>query len=79
MHGERGGITAQALRADTKPVHRFAELDLELRASHVREQIALTMPHLLQPKPSEPEPLKKTKPSKVLDRLQKDRHRRHRP
>jgi len=49
--------------------------DIEIRASQVREQIALTMPHLIKP---EPEPLKKKKPSKVLDRLRKDRHRRHR-
>lgn len=54
---------------------KIRDLDLELRATQVREQIALTMPHLIKP---EPEPLKKTRPSKVLDRLQKDRHRRHR-
>jgi len=52
---------------------KVRDLDLELRATQVREQIALTMPHLIKP---EPEPLKKT--SKVLSRLQKDRHRHHR-
>jgi transposase-like protein len=60
---------------------KVRDLDLELRASHVREQIALTMPHLLEPERSapEPEPLKKTKSSKALDRLEKERHRHHRP
>ena len=55
---------------------KVRDLDLELRASHVREQIALTMPHLLKPE-SEPEPVKKTKPSKVLDKINKGRKRPH--
>jgi len=54
---------------------KVRDLDLELRASHVREQIALTMPHLLKPESSEPGPQKK-KPSKVLDKIKKDRKRR---
>jgi hypothetical protein len=64
------------------------ELDLENKASHVREQIALTMPHLLKragtvnagdPLPGDIEgEQKKTshKPSKVLDRLKKASKRR---
>jgi|HubBroStandDraft_6_1064221.scaffolds.fasta_scaffold357528_2 hypothetical protein len=79
------GAAGRPPKPDETPDPKVAELeakvrdlDLELRASHVREQVALTMPHLLQPEPSEPEPLKKTKPSKVLDRLQRDRHRHHR-
>jgi hypothetical protein len=58
---------------------KVRDLDLELRASEVREQIALTMPHILQAKPPEPESQKNKKPSKVLDRLEKERHRHHRP
>jgi hypothetical protein len=57
---------------------QIREMTIEIKASHVREQIALTMPHLLQPSPDEPAPQKKTKPSKVLDRIHKDRHRRRR-
>ena len=63
------------------------ELDLELRASQVREQIALTMPHILKRAGSleagDPSPLdlpeeKKTphKPSKVLDQIKQARRRR---
>jgi hypothetical protein len=76
------GSAGRPPRPDTSPDPKIVELeakvrdlDLELRATQVREQIALTMPHLIKP---EPEPQKKTKPSKVLDRLKKDRHRRHR-
>ena len=53
-------------------------MTIELKASQVREQIALTMPHVLKPDPAEPSSQKKTKPSKVLGKLQRERQRRHR-
>lgn len=57
---------------------QLRELEIEVKASHVREQIARTMPHLLKDEtaPAEDESLKKKrKTSRVLDRLQKDRKR----
>jgi hypothetical protein len=59
------------------------ELTLEIKASNVREQIALTMPHLLKripgessPEATEPQKKTRTKPSQVLDKIRKDRKRR---
>ena len=82
LEGIAPGSAGRPAQPDSTPDPKIAELeakvrdlDLELRASHVREQIALTMPHVLKPK-SEPEGLKKTKPSKVLDKINKDRKRR---
>jgi hypothetical protein len=71
-------------RSEThEPDPRIAELEaqirdltIEIKASHVREQIALTMPHLLDSSSEEPAPVKKTKPSKVLDKIKRDRERR---
>lgn len=72
--------------ADPKLVELEAqvrELTLEMKASHVREQIALTMPHLLkripgESSPDEIAPQKKVsaKPSKVLDKIRRERKRR---
>ena len=57
---------------------RIAELEAELKdlkievaAAKVREEIALTMPHVLEPEGS-----KKRWPSKVLDKIKSDRKRR---
>ena len=60
---------------------QIRELSLEVKAAHVREQIALTMPHLLQeahPEDAPPAAEKKTKQSKVLDKIRRDRKRRSR-
>jgi hypothetical protein len=59
--------------------NQIRDLTIEVKASKVREQIALTMPGLLKTDPRpEPEPVKKTKLSKVLEKIHRDRHR-HRP
>lgn len=55
------------------------DLTIEVKASKVREQIALTMPHLLKnDSPPEAELLKKTTRSRVLDKIHRDRHRHRR-
>lgn len=81
LEGIAPGSPGRPANPDAAPDPKVAELeakvrdlDLELRASQVREQIALTMPHLLKPESEKKTP----KPSKVMDRLEKDRHRRHR-
>jgi transposase-like protein len=61
--------------------NQIRELTIEINASKVREQIALTMPRLLKTESdptAEPDALKKTKKSKVLDKIQGERHRHHR-
>jgi len=82
LEGIAPGSAGRPARLDTTPDPKISELeakvrdlDLELRASHVREHIALTMPHILKPE-SEPDTLKKMKPSKVLDKIKRDRKRR---
>ena len=96
MEALRGAVAALEPRAAGRPRSevdgpdaRVAELEaeireltLEVKAAHVREHIALTMPHLLEESPPAPpseqsrEQKKTKRPSKVLDRLKRDRKRR---
>jgi hypothetical protein len=95
LEAMRGAVAALEPRAAGRPRSevdqpdpRVAELEaeireltLEVKAAHVREQIALTMPHLLEEAYEAPPPAqekKTTRPSKILDRLKKDRKRRSR-
>jgi hypothetical protein len=58
---------------------QIRELTIEVKASQVREQIALTMPGLLKTdQPPAELPEKKKKSSKVLDKIHKERHRHRR-
>ncbi|MEZ0228966.1 MAG: hypothetical protein ACAI25_10105 [Planctomycetota bacterium] len=57
---------------------KLKDMEIEVKAAHVREQIARTMPHLLEDGPaSEDTSQKKTKGnrSKVLDKINKGRKR----
>jgi len=57
---------------------QIRELTIEVKASQVREQIALAMPGLLKAEPAEEALQKKRQKSKVLDKIHRDRHRHRR-